>query len=241
MNTIPKTNDDYAFKNSSYLQSNPDWHTKDSYWKASQIIKMIDRNRLEPKEVVEIGCGAGEILSQLSHRMQDKSINFSGYEIAPDAFELCKLRIKDRLNYFQQDILKIDNKFDLLLMIDVFEHIHDCYNFIREASKKSDYGIYHIPMDMSALGIIINYPIEARKNVGHIHHFMKDTALATIIDSGLEVIDWFYTPSAFELKVENRSFFTKTINILRRLIYWINPDFAVRLLGGFSLLVLAKH
>ena len=96
----------YQSENSRYLHANPTWHVEDSPWKATQILKMIERNKLQPKTVVEVGCGAGEILNQLHQRMADKAIEFSGYEIAPDGFKLCLERKKDRLNYFQEDCYK---------------------------------------------------------------------------------------------------------------------------------------
>ena len=80
--------------------------------------------------------------------------------------------------------------------------------------------------------------ISARKLVGHIHYFTKETALATLKDTGYDVIDYFYTSGAVELK--NKSMKTNCLKIPRKLLYLLNKDLAVRLLGGFSLLVLAK-
>jgi len=79
-----------------YIEVNPTWHTEDSPWKANHIYNMIRRNNLTPGSIVEIGCGAGEILNQLHQKMEDKSILFSGYEIATDAFEMARSREKGR-------------------------------------------------------------------------------------------------------------------------------------------------
>ena len=235
-----EANNDYAADNSNYLQANPTWHIEDSPWKATQVLKLIERNKLQPHSIVEIGCGAGEILNQLHQRMEDKTIIFSGYEIAPDAYKLCMQRTKERLNYYQEDLLQTNNSYDLLLMIDVFEHVDDYPGFIQSAAKKATYKIYHIPLDMSVLSILTNYPMSARKDVGHLHYFMKDTALATLKDTGQDVIDWFYTKSAFEVNNKRLSFGGKIINIFRRFFYWIKPGFAAKIFGGFSLLVLTK-
>ncbi len=235
-----KTNNDYKADNSGYLHTNPTWHVEDSTWKATQILKLMERNNLQPKSVVEIGCGAGEILNQLHLRMADKSIEFSGFEIAPDAFKLTQTREKERLHFFQEDLLQTNNHYNLLLMIDVFEHVDDYLRFIKEAGKKATYKIYHIPLDMSAFSILTNYPIGARKNVGHIHYFMKDTALATLTDSGQEIVDWFYTPAAFEVNNKRLGFFGTIIQLMRRFFYKIKPGFAVKAFGGFSLIVLTK-
>ncbi|MBK9484346.1 MAG: class I SAM-dependent methyltransferase [Chitinophagaceae bacterium] len=235
-----KTNNDYHEANSGYLHANPTWHVEDSAWKATQILKLIERNQLQPESVVEIGCGAGEILNQLQQRMADKMIDFSGYEIAPDAFKLAQTRVKDRLQFFQEDLLQLDKKFDLLLMIDVFEHVEDYIGFVRKCKAKATYKIYHIPLDISLWSVFTNYPASARKQIGHLHYFMKDTALATLVDADQEIVDWFYTPGALEVNNKGLSFTGKIIQLLRRFFYKVKPGFAVKAFGGFSLIVLTK-
>jgi hypothetical protein len=74
--------------------------------------------------------------------------------------------------------------------------------------------------------------------VGHIHYFTKETALATLSDCGYKVIDYFYTSGSNDLS--GNGLRSKLIKIPRKVLYSINKDIAVRLLGGFSLLVLAK-
>jgi SAM-dependent methyltransferase len=231
---------DYAVTDSEYLHQNPTWHVEDSPWKATQIINIMEKNNLQPKTVVEIGCGAGEILNQLHQRLPDQSIAFSGYEIAPDAFRLMEQRKKDRLEFFQENLLTTDKHFDLLLMIDVFEHVDDYLGFIRSASQKATYKIYHIPLDISMFSIAINNFKHVRKSVGHLHYFNKETALATIRDSGQEVIDWAYTKTALEVNNKGLTLFNRFCNFLRRIFYPLNKDFAANTMGGFSLIVLAR-
>jgi SAM-dependent methyltransferase len=228
----------YSLENSEYLDKNPNWHIEDSPWKATQIIKMLDRNKLAPKTIAEIGCGAGEILNQLHQRLPDKTVELSGYEIAPDAMRLNAERAKPRLRFFHGDLLEINASFDLLLMMDVFEHVEDYRGFIRKSAQKATYKIYHIPLDVSVNGVIRNVPGKARESVGHIHYFTKDTALSTLKDTGQEIIDYFYTSVMIE--VHNKKLSTKLLNIPRRILYSIAPDLTVKLFGGYSLLVLTK-
>jgi len=233
-------NNDYDKANSSYLHANPTWHTEDSPWKATQVLKLMERNKLQPKSVVEIGCGAGEILNQLQQRMVDKAIVFSGYEISPDAFKMAQSREKEGLHFYQEDLLQNNNTYDLLLMIDVFEHVEDYIGFVRKCKGRATYKIYHIPLDMSLWSVFTNYPASARKQIGHLHYFMKDTALATLIDADQEIVDWFYTPGALEVNNKGLSFTGKFIQLLRRFFYKVKPDFAAKAFGGFSLIVLTK-
>jgi SAM-dependent methyltransferase len=227
----------YTQENSKYKTANPSWHVEDSPWKATQILKIIDRNLLKPKSIVEIGCGAGEILRQLNQRMDDKTIRFEGYEISPDAYCLCKDRAGERLRFFQQDLLETDKTFDILLMIDVFEHVEDYFGFLRKAKEKATYKIYHIPLDLSHFYMMMNGPMKQRKKVGHIHYFNKETALASLQDTGHEIVDWFYTKHC---NTKNLSQAARVVDFFRQSTFSVNPDLAVNLFGGCSLIVLAK-
>ncbi|MCF8254252.1 MAG: class I SAM-dependent methyltransferase [Bacteroidia bacterium] len=227
----------YTDENGEYLKNNPSWHVEDSPWKAQQIVKMLGRNPINPKTIVEIGCGAGEILNQL-HLSMEENINFTGYDISLDAIKLAKLREKERLEFKQENFLDTNQKVDLLLMIDVFEHVDDYLGFLKTCKNKSKYSIFHIPLDISVQEILRNKLIEKRNSVGHLHYFTKDTALATLVDSGYEIVDFFYTAGTLDLPRKTKK--SKIAVLPRKLMFKINQDLAAKVLGGFSLLVLAK-
>ncbi len=229
----------YTSKNSDYLKYNNTWHVEDSPWKAAQVFKMIKRNDLQPKKIVEIGCGAGEILVHLQKLMNDSEISFEGYDISPDAYELSKGRSNEKIKFFNEDLFaKPDVFFDLCMVMDVFEHVDDHIDFIKQCGKKATYKIYHIPLDLHVSALLRNKLIEVRKKVGHIHFFTKDTALATLADSGQEILDFFYSPLAFE--TPNKTLKTRFANLFRGALHQIFPDFSVRLTGGYSLIVLTR-
>ena len=104
-----------------YLENNPTWHIEDSVWKAEQIVKIIQKNNLQPSWICEVGCGSGEILNQLYQNMPN-NVKLVGYEISPQAYQLCQERIQDRLNFKFGNLLQEETiDFDLLLCIDVLE------------------------------------------------------------------------------------------------------------------------
>lgn len=227
------------YGNGEYLVSNPDWHIADSPWKAKQIINIIVKNCLNPSTICDVGCGAGEIINQLYGQLPSNTI-FHGYEISPQAFELCQTRKKDRVFFFLKDLLKEhDVFFDLVLAIDVFEHIEDYFSFLRKLKDKAKHKIFHIPLDISVQSVIRKRAImKWRETYGHIHYFTKDIALAALKDTGYEIIDYYYAPGSIELP--NRNFKSSLLEFPRKLLFSISKDFTVRLMGGFSLMVLAK-
>jgi SAM-dependent methyltransferase len=226
------------YHDGTYAKNNPSWHQQDSPWKAMQIRRIIDRNSLDPHSICEIGCGAGEILNQLSQHYVN-SVEFFGYEISPQAFELCSRKAKLNLTFRLSDLLS-DNTdyFDIVMAIDVFEHVEDYFGFLRKLKGKAEYKIFHIPLDLSVQAVLRSSPIlDVRRSVGHIHYFTKETALETLKDTGYEIIDCFFTGGSVELPSGWKA---KLLTIPRKLAFSVNGDLAVRLLGGYSLLVLAK-
>jgi 2-polyprenyl-3-methyl-5-hydroxy-6-metoxy-1,4-benzoquinol methylase len=227
----------YTEENGEYLKNNPTWHIEDSPWKAKQIIKMLNRNPINPKSVVEVGCGAGEILNQLYLSMPG-DVSFTGYDISNDAINFAKTRAKERLEFKHENFLDTNLKPDLLLMIDVFEHVDDYLGFLKLCKNKAKHTIFHIPLDISVQGVLRNMPMVNRNSVGHLHYFMKETAIATLVDTGYEIVDFFYTAGTLDLP--RKTLKAKIAALPRKLMYKVNEDMAAKILGGFSLLVLAK-
>jgi hypothetical protein len=228
-----------VYEDGTYLDNNPTWHEEDSPWKAKKIEKILRKNNVDPSTICEVGCGAGEILNCLAN---DYGVNviFSGYEISLQDFEICKKKEKQNLHFFLKDLLdERDASFDAVMAIDVFEHIDDYLGFLRKFQAKGEYKVFHIPLDLSVQTVLRSSPIlKRRASVGHIHYFTKETALATLKDTGYEVVDYFYTNDSLELP--NRGWKANLLKLPRKLLFSIHQDLAVRIFGGFSLLVLAK-
>jgi SAM-dependent methyltransferase len=230
---IPKSE---MYASGEYLKKHPTWQAEDSEWKAEQILKMVNNHDLMPQTICEVGCGAGEILRQLQANMAE-DCTFVGYEISPQAFELCNKRANKRLRFEIKDITQeADDSFDLLLFIDVIEHIEDYMGFLRSVRTKGRYKIFHIPLEFTSMGALIRWPQANWEDLGHIHYFMKDTALHSLRDAGYTIIDCFYT-----LLFDNPSSQTLLIlKFLRKVTFPISNDLSVRLFGGCELLVLAE-
>jgi hypothetical protein len=59
--------------------------------------------------------------------------------------------------------------------------------YLRNVQPHADYFILHIPLDLSVLSLLRDWPIMKRQ------YFTKSTALASLEDLGFRVIDYFYT------------------------------------------------
>ena len=226
------------YNDGDYLSKNSNWHAEDSPWKAQQIDKIIKRNKLNPRTICEAGCGAGEILRQLSLKSTYAEIDFTGYEVSDDAFELCRTRSAKRLTYLKKDLLEDSQQYDITLCIDVFEHVENYIGFLRGLREKGEFKIFHIPLDLSVDALLRGRLIYRRSSVGHLHYFTPDTAIATLTDCGYEIIDQMYTPSFKDLR--SKCWKEKLIKLPRYALYKASPKLLSTLIGGVSLMVLAR-
>jgi SAM-dependent methyltransferase len=227
------------YEDGTYLKNNPDWHSEDSEWKAKQIMRLMVKNNIKPKTVCEVGCGAGEILRQLQIKMNIKC-DFFGYEISPDAYKICKNKSNKRLHYKLKDFTKEKNCFfDLILIIDLIEHLEDYYSFLKKIKSKSKFKIFHIPLDLSVQSVLRQTPLlKGRKDVGHIHSFTKEISLQLLKELNYEIIDYFYTQVSIETPA--KSTLDYLTRIPRKLLFAVNKDLTARIIGGYSLIVLTK-
>lgn len=230
------------YTSGEYLEKTETWHSEDSPWKAEQILRITRDNAVCPKTVAEIGCGAGQILGALAKNDYFRDVEFTGFDISPQAIELCEEVNATNIKFFCDDLLTQDDSvhFDLLLAIDVFEHVPDYMGFLEKCNSRADFKIYHIPLDIHVSAVFRNALIRARNSVGHLHYFCADTALAALRDTGHEIVSFRYTHGALGLSRQHPSLKRALANGPRWLFSKISVSGTARMLGGYSLLVLAK-
>jgi SAM-dependent methyltransferase len=227
------------YRDGSYLKNNPSWHIEESPFKVRQIRRMMKQQALTPKTVCDVGCGAGLVLSELQPYLPPDCVCW-GYDVSPDALAMSAGRANDKLRFRMRDIRidQCDTYFDLLLMLDVFEHVEDYMGLVRSVRSKAKQKLFHIPLDLSVQAVLRrNGLLLRRDHHAHLHYFTRETALRTLTDVGYTIVDYFYTPRCIEL---GDLFIQKMARIPRQLSFALAPDLTVRVLGGYSLLVLAE-
>jgi hypothetical protein len=227
------------YTSGEYLKRNPQWHVEESPWKAKHILRILRRNSLSPKLICDVGCGAGEVLKQLQDQL-GSSCRFVGYDVSPDALALARTRANETLEFKLADILMEDSaSFDLLMLLDVFEHVEDYFTLLRGIKDRAEYKIFHIPLDLSVQTVLRRSGLtKVRDAYGHLHYFNKETALCLLAELEYKVVDYYYTARAIEQST--RELTRNLLKLPRKLLFAIHQDVAARILGGWSLLVLAK-
>jgi predicted TPR repeat methyltransferase len=232
---------DNIYINGQYLKNNSTWGVEDSIWKSDMIIQLLQYNKVEPTEVIEVGCGTGAILENLSKRCPFiKSLR--GFDISPQAIEIARARQNNQLTFYCEDFtLTKDIRTDLLLVIDVLEHLDDFYDFLRKIKPLSRYFVFHIPMDLSCRTILKPHVMLQQRNaVGHIHYFSEEMVFWFLKDMGFDIIQYNYTKPVVDINPPD-SFKRWVKKILRNFSFRLNKKISAKLWGGYSLMILAKQ
>ncbi len=180
------------YESKEYLNLNETWHVEDSHWKAKQVLKLINSHNIKANTICEVGCGAGEILVQLSQTLSQDTY-FIGYDISPQLENMWKERENDKIKFIKQDFLKSEEYYDILIFIDIIEHIENYIGFLREVKDRGNYKIFNFPLEIFAVKALMSHKYtHSRTRYGHIHYFNKDICMAALNDLDFEILDYYY-------------------------------------------------
>lgn len=206
-------------------------------WKATMVLDMIERHGLDPGSICEVGCGHGDILVCLRQEM-DSTVSLHGWDIDPQSMRVCQPKQAAGLTFQLGDVTKTHDNYDLLLILDVLEHVDSPLEFLRKAAPLAINKILHIPLEISVSSALRPCALQRSwDESGHRHYFCRQTALATLQNAGYTIKEARLTSGA--VRFPGAGLKSKAATIARRLLSIASEDLAARVMGGYSLLVLA--
>ncbi len=157
--------------------------------KYNLISQWIGKN----KRILDVGCGTGKFSKKLSCNNN----HVTGVEFSEENY----LIAKDKINVYYGDFTKIDinEKFDIVLLADVLEHMYYPDNALKKAIELADEVILCIPnFDFWVIKVLEFLKIKKIKlgffDENHVFYFNKKIIEKLINDNGLKIID-FSSPS----------------------------------------------
>lgn len=226
------------YLNGDYARKNPDWDSADARWKAEKLYRLLADHNCHPSSIVEVGCGSGAVLSALQGYFPDATL--AGFDIAPEARQFWEPLTAAGIRLELADYLASDGPIpDLVLVLDVLEHLGNPWEFLARLRSRAKLVAFHFPLDLSAISVLRERPLlHVRDKVGHLHYFTRGLALSLLVETGFEIVEARYTGAA--LDAPQRSFGTRMAGWIRRIAYALDRDLGARLLGGETLMVLAR-
>jgi 2-polyprenyl-3-methyl-5-hydroxy-6-metoxy-1,4-benzoquinol methylase len=232
---------DTRYIDGSYLQATGGWHSEDAAWKVDHIMSVIGEIAPGLKSIGDIGCGSGDILAQLAVRVPTANL-LEGWELAPEAYALTKRHTLSQISFHNKSLFDFPgSKYDLMMAMDVFEHVSDYLGFLEKLREHGERFVFHIPLDASALTIFNEEHVlrNKREEIGHLHYFTKYSALATLEDAGYKILNYKFTHAKVFPPANYLS--GKIRQGLRKIVFALSPYFCARTIGGCAMMVLAER
>jgi ubiquinone/menaquinone biosynthesis C-methylase UbiE len=214
------------YNDNSYLEKNPSLHTEDSKFKFQNIKRFLSsievkNNRIK---ILDIGGGAGIIGKLVLEHFQESGIVVSFHSLDLST-QMLKIQLKNN-----PQIKKIINcsinecpksNYDLVLMIDVIEHIEEKEDSAKILNKLGKNIIYNIPIEINFFDILkylksfFRYYKRQKKRWGHIH-FFSFTSSQSFLKRHYKIIDSYFQPYCFHYRYSDNESYLK----LRRDFLW---------------------
>jgi cyclopropane fatty-acyl-phospholipid synthase-like methyltransferase len=214
------------YNDNSYLEKNPSLHTEDSKFKFQNIKRFLSsievkNNRIK---ILDIGGGAGIIGKLVLEYFQESGIVVSFHSLDLST-QMLKIQLKNN-----PQIKKIINcsinecpksNYDLVLMIDVIEHIEGKEDSAKILNKLGKNIIYNIPIEINFFDILkylksfFRYYKRQKKRWGHIH-FFSFTSSQSFLRRHYKIIDSYFQPYCFHYRYSDNESYLK----LRRDFLW---------------------
>lgn len=151
------------------------------------ILRYADK--IEFKSVIDIGCGDGTLLYEMTQRYNLERI--CGIDLSQEAINITQQRLEGK--FFVLDIAKekIDDKFDLCICSEVLEHIDDDIKAINNIRDLCEKFILTVPSGKYGLD---------DEQAGHVRRYSRSDLENKLREAGFKIINirnWgfpFYSP-----------------------------------------------
>lgn len=104
----------------------------------TELLKSIDENfpNSEKVNILEIGSGSGAFIKHLKVELDKKNINYNIEAGDIEPHQINDQGLDFKCNFLDaQGEFELDKKYDIIISIELIEHIENPFHFIREISK----------------------------------------------------------------------------------------------------------
>lgn len=110
-----------------YRDGSKKYFSFSSFNESKLILDFLDN--WEGKEVLELGCGEGELAAMIGFANAKK---IDAIDYSEEAIKIAKSKINlDNVNYFCRDAMNINSKYDVVVMQGVLEHIDKPFEMLK--------------------------------------------------------------------------------------------------------------
>jgi SAM-dependent methyltransferase len=175
------------------------WRALGARSKGAHAVELCSRAGLRPRTLVEIGCGDGALLAELSARGLAPALD--GFELSPRAAGYARDRAipgARRIEaYDGARVPAADGAYDLAVLSHVLEHVPEPLPLLREAARVAAWVLVEVPLEANRSAARPAKRVEAAR-IGHLHAFDRAAVARMLGDAGLRAVADLADPLPYE-------------------------------------------
>lgn len=146
------------------------------------VYEMLDKHPEALKlSCLEIGCGSGDLLAELEKRSFSR---IKGIDLSRENVELARSKV-NRAEVAHEDLAAVREKFGVVLMLEVLEHIKDDERMLAHIAgnvvERNGFLILSVPSHNSLKDL----------DFGHYRYYEKESLKKLLERSGFEVLSFY--------------------------------------------------
>ncbi len=151
------------------------------YFKVPNLLAVLPADRTF-HSVAEIGCATGEIIGTLSLTGVIRRV---GFDLSPLNIKAAQQRFPE-VEFKAEDFRSSGEKFDLVILSYISEHVPDDVGFLRDAASIAEIVLVNLPLEKCWSNTFRKYGPE--DSSGHLRNYSLFDGLHLIEAAGLSVI-----------------------------------------------------
>jgi SAM-dependent methyltransferase len=160
------------------------WRELAARAKADHVEALCRRIRLEPRGVIEVGCGDGALLAELASR--GFATDRAGYEISESAVAIARGRGVRAESFDGARLPLPDDAFDLGVLSHVLEHVEEPSSLLAETARVSRAVVVEVPLEAN-VSARRGSKREGAAEIGHLQRLDRAAVGRIAADAGLTV------------------------------------------------------
>jgi SAM-dependent methyltransferase len=181
-----------------------EWRAMGARIKADHVAALLGRAGLRPSRVVEVGCGDGALLAELSRRGIGTA--FDGFEVAAEAVDIARGRgiagVGRIEAYDGARVPAEDDAYDLAVCSHVLEHVEAPAPIVAELARLAPVVLVEVPLEANRSARRPAKRAESTR-IGHVQAFSRSDVHALLAGAGLRALGDLADP----LPREHHTFF----------------------------------
>lgn len=225
-----------------YIRLHPDLHDADLESKITAVFKILPHD-ININSILDVACGSGKILIEVLKKLN--SIRNVGIDISKKAINIAKqYDLEKKVLWITKDIFKFNQeRFDLVLALDIIEHISDDKKFLNKMEELGQNLIIKAPIEKNFINKLFNILsfkkidplLDTKLRYGHVHHYSLKELMKLINGSSFSIkkINYMHLPKRSKL-------FWEIWRIIFMPLWFISKEYYIKFNGGFLVLFLTR-